>query len=300
MSKKTSREPVAGAATGYGFPDAKAYHVLSLGAGVQSSTLALMAARGEISPMPDFAVFADTYAEPKAVYDWLDWLETQLPFPVYRVAAKTTIEQDALKLTRSVRDGGKRMLVGKSLVPWYTLTANGDGKGTLLRSCTVDKKIVPLLREVRDRAGVKRGQKTPSVTQWIGISWDEIQRMKESREPWCMHRWPLIERRMTRADCKKWMRDNGYPEPPRSACVFCPFHHDSEWLRLKQDAPGEFKKAVEFERAFQDVAAKSDNLRDTPYLHASRVPLDQVEFKGENETQLAIKWGDECEGMCGL
>jgi hypothetical protein len=34
--------------------------VLSLGAGVQSTTLALMAAHGEIGPMPDCAIFADT------------------------------------------------------------------------------------------------------------------------------------------------------------------------------------------------------------------------------------------------
>ena len=57
-------------------------NVLSLGAGVQSSTLALMAAHGEIEPMPDCAIFADTGDEPKAVYEWLVWLETQLPFEV--------------------------------------------------------------------------------------------------------------------------------------------------------------------------------------------------------------------------
>ena len=50
-------------------------HVLSLGAGVQSSTLALMAAAGEVTPMPDAAIFADTQAEPAGVYRWLDWLE---------------------------------------------------------------------------------------------------------------------------------------------------------------------------------------------------------------------------------
>jgi len=33
---------------------------LSLGAGVQSTTLALMAAHGEVGPMPDCAIFADT------------------------------------------------------------------------------------------------------------------------------------------------------------------------------------------------------------------------------------------------
>lgn len=62
-------------------------HIISLGAGVQSSTMALMAAAGEITPMPDCAIFADTQAEPKSVYKWLDWLEGQLPFPVIRVVA---------------------------------------------------------------------------------------------------------------------------------------------------------------------------------------------------------------------
>lgn len=37
-------------------------HVISLGAGVQSSTMALMAANGEITPMPKCAIFADTQA----------------------------------------------------------------------------------------------------------------------------------------------------------------------------------------------------------------------------------------------
>ena len=47
--------------------------ILSLGAGVQSTCLALMAAKGEVTPMPDAAIFADTH-EPKEVYEHLDWL----------------------------------------------------------------------------------------------------------------------------------------------------------------------------------------------------------------------------------
>lgn len=46
---------------------------LSLGTGVQSTTMALMAARGALTPMPDCAIFADTGWEPEAVYDHLDW-----------------------------------------------------------------------------------------------------------------------------------------------------------------------------------------------------------------------------------
>lgn len=61
--------------------------IISLGAGVQSSTMAMMAARGMLTPMPDCAIFADTQSEPAAVYRHLDWLEKQLPFPVHRVTA---------------------------------------------------------------------------------------------------------------------------------------------------------------------------------------------------------------------
>ena len=54
-------------------------NIISLGAGVQSSVMALMAAKGEITPMPDCAIFADTGWEPKRVYEWLDWLEDERP-----------------------------------------------------------------------------------------------------------------------------------------------------------------------------------------------------------------------------
>jgi len=57
-------------------------HILSLGAGVQSSTLALLATQGLVKPMPVAAIFADVKAEPAGVYKWLDYLEKLLPFPV--------------------------------------------------------------------------------------------------------------------------------------------------------------------------------------------------------------------------
>ena len=74
---------------------------LSLGAGVQSTTLALMAAQGEISPMPDCAIFADTQSEPKAVYEHLSWLMSPnvLPFPVH-VETLGNLGIEILKATR--------------------------------------------------------------------------------------------------------------------------------------------------------------------------------------------------------
>jgi hypothetical protein len=53
-----SAVPATGAVRGAPSPPTSRLCVLSLGAGIQSTTLALMAAQGEIDPMPDCAIFA--------------------------------------------------------------------------------------------------------------------------------------------------------------------------------------------------------------------------------------------------
>ena len=66
-------------------------NIISLGAGVQSSMMALAFSRGEFEVKPggsgkiDFAIFADTQNEGDGTYKWLDYLEKQLTFPVIRV-----------------------------------------------------------------------------------------------------------------------------------------------------------------------------------------------------------------------
>ena len=106
--------------------------IISLGAGVQSSTMALMAARGEITPMPTAAVFADTQAEPASVYRWLDWLEKQLPFPVYRVT-KGSLVKNCL----SVKFSEKNKKLSFSGIPAYIKQPDGSA-GLSPRQCTRD------------------------------------------------------------------------------------------------------------------------------------------------------------------
>ncbi len=269
-------------------------HILSLGAGVQSSTLALMAAHGEVTPMPMAAIFADTQAEPPSVYKWLDWLEKQLPFPVHRVTAGDLASRE-LQVIRSGRSGN---LYRKSGIPLFTLAEDGT-KGILPRKCTRDFKIDPITRFVRKLCGVKRGAKAVAVFQWIGISTDEFQRMKPSKYPFCEHRWPLIEKRISRNACLEWMNEKGYPVPPRSACVFCPYHSNKEWKRLLDDEPLEFKRAVEFERDLQDASNRSEVDVSIPFLHSSRKPLDQVDLRNDADHG-QLNFLDECEGMCGV
>ena len=115
--------------------------VLSLGAGVQSSTMALMSAKGELTKV-DGAIFADTQAEPPSVYEWLDWLEAQLPYPVWRVT-KGNLGEDALVVRRSKKSG---KLYQKGLLPVFVKNEDGS-KGKLWRTCTMDYKISPIVRK---------------------------------------------------------------------------------------------------------------------------------------------------------
>lgn len=270
-------------------------HLLSLGAGVQSSAMALMAAVGEITPMPSAAIFADTQAEPKSVYRWLAWLKDKLPFPVYCVT-KGSLEDTALDM-KTTKDGRK---FSKTDIPFFTRHDDGSQGMIPHRSCTQDFKIAPIEKKAKEIADIKRGEKKVRVTQWIGISLDEAQRMKPARKPWIANRFPLVEMRMRRSECLAWMDRNDYPSPPRSACVFCPFHGDSEWRRLKQEEPQEFERAIQFERRLQKIKAESDNFDTTPYLHSSRRPLDEIDFSNDLDHGQQLLWGNECEGMCGL
>ena len=263
---------------------------------MQSSCLALMAAQGEIAA-PDAAIFADTQAEPASVYTWLDWLEKQLPYPVHRVT-KGDLAADQLQLRTSKKTGN---IYCKNSIPAF-VERKGDGGWLLGRRCTGDYKIDPLIKLQRHLAEIPRGCKEIRVKTWIGISTDEAHRMKPSREKWIEHTWPLIDLRMSRQDCKNWFADNGHPEPPRSACTFCPFHSNAEWKRLHDEEPDDFAAAVEFEQKLQAKLRQctgSAKLSGDAFLHSSKRPLGEIDFDTIAHPELDL-WANECEGMCGV
>jgi hypothetical protein len=264
--------------------------VLSLGAGVQSTRLALGAARGEIGPMPDCAIFADTGWEPAAVYRHLDWLETQLPFPVYRVTVGNLRDRIG-----APRPAGKFLVVD---IPAFVRGDNGKAGGQITRSCTRDYKIRPIVKKVRELVGLtgKPGPKHVIVEQWIGISTDEAVRMKPSQVDWIQHRWPLIEELESRKDCLAWMEANGYPRPGKSSCIGCPFHGDDEWQAL---TPDEFEDACRVDERLRSLPPEKFRLKGVLYLHRSCKPLREVDFAKREGRQHSM-FGNECEGMCGV
>jgi len=279
-------------------PKQTEYTFLSLGAGVQSTCLALMAARNEIPNCNvDAAIFADTGGEPDEVYEYLQYLIDVLPYPVH-IVQKGVLADEAVR--ERPRKNGKGNYI-KGIVPAFTIQADGQ-KGMIPRACTLDYKILPINKKIRELAKIKHGEKEVKVTTLLGISRDEIIRMKDSRYKWYQHRFPLIEMDITRQGCKEWIKTRGYPEPPRSACTFCPYHSNREWRRLKSKDPKGFADAVAFEKRLQEANANNlGNLTGVPYLHRDCVPLDQVDFNDDDPNQMWLFGMDnECDGICGV
>lgn len=263
--------------------------VLSLGAGVQSTTIALMVAKGELESL-DAAIFADTQWEPAAVYSHLAWLTPLLPFPVHIVSAGNIRENI---LARRNATGGHF-----ATVPWFVTNPDGS-KGMGKRQCTSDYKLTPIMHKVRDLLGVDRRARIrpDAVEQWVGISTDEASRMKPSRQRYIKVRWPLIERNMSRHNCLHWLERHGYPTPPKSACVGCPFHDQKTWQRMRDQSPAEFADAVAIDEALRQGDARG--MRGQEYMHSARIPLRlAVELKNQPEHPNLFE--NECEGMCGV
>ena len=271
--------------------------ILSLGAGVQSSTIALMAKHGVIS-MPDCGIFADTQSEPKYIYEWLDWLRSQLPFPVYTVS-KGSLINDSLVMKVSKKTG-KKCIATK--IPAYVKNPDGS-RGIFGRKCTADYKVAVIEKKIKELLGIKRFNKKNSVMceQIIGISADEQDREKPSRRSEIKNVFPLLDLRMTRQDCIEWMRNNGYPDPPKSSCTFCPFHSDEMWINLKKSE--DWGTIVNFEKELQRLAAMDDVTLGVPFLHPSLIPIDQVVFRAKDKKhklhQLNM-FRNDCTGMCGV
>ncbi len=266
--------------------------IISLGGGVQSSTLALMARDGLIRPMPDYAVFADTGWEPQAVYEHLDWLSAQLPFPVRRVAAGN-IREDILNGTNST---GQQF----STIPVYIRSRTGK-TAIARRQCTREYKLAPIELELRHLLGLGVRQpidKGIFVDLWIGISRDEIVRMKPSRQRWIEHRWPLIENQMTRQDCIAWFAER-HPDRalPRSACIGCPYHTDAEWRDMQMNDPESWADAVFVDQALR-ATERAKRFGGEMYIHSSMAPLGETALSPTPRTPPAFT--EECEGMCGV
>lgn len=251
--------------------------ILSLGAGVQSTTLALMAANDHLPgfddhiPGLDAAIFADTGWEPPAVYEQVDRLATELGrrgIPVYRVSRGN--------LRTDTADPTKRFVS----VPWFIRNPDGtEGMGR--RQCTSEYKLAPINRKVRELLGAaapdfKRVPRGRVAEQWIGFSTDEIGRCNDkTANLYTYQRYPLIELGMSRKDCVRWLEAQGWGHTVKSACIGCPLHGNAMWRDLRDNHPRQWEDAVVFDAEIRKGGAREgkEPIRGEAFLHRSRVPL---------------------------
>lgn len=264
---------------------------LSLGAGVQSTTLALLAIEVAL-PKPDIAIFADTGWEPQNVYDHLDRLGVVLAaagIDLHRVH-QGNLRTDAV-------DPDHRY----ASIPYFVRNPDGsDGMGR--RQCTSEYKLAPINRKVRELLGAKppnfrtvpRGR---VCEQWIGFSTDEISRVSDHHGVlYSRKRYPLLDLGMSRQACERFLERRGW-STTKSACIGCPFHGNRQWRDLRDNRPAEWADAIEFDHAIRKGGSRGLPLNSEAFLHRSRVPLelapiDHVTAGERAAGQMEIEFGD--------
>lgn len=246
-----------------------ALRVLSLGAGVQSTTLYLLACEGRIGPF-DVAIFADTRWEPGTVQAHLARLKAfGGRVPILDVSAGN-IRDDALDPARNF-----------VAMPLYFRTDDGT-TGMGQRQCTNQYKLVPIKRQVRDLLGYPHPTRIPAgvyVDMAIGISADEVWRASDSGRNYLHNVFPLLHLDgsasgrlgWSRKDCQRYLRSRGWTEVPKSACIGCPLHGNTQWRDLRDNHPADWADAVAFDKAIRDARPGVQQ-----FLHRSLLPLDEA------------------------
>ena len=214
---------------------------IALGCGTQSSYLKECSERGIHGvPRADFCIFADTGDEPKAVYEYLEYLKTLGCIPIHVVSAghlsADCLDESTKRSCLPVFTPGDKAIYGagsiesadNELFPVEHRQIIGhvpdfDNPSLALRKCTYDYKIAPIEKKVRELMGYKKGERVKKkVRALIGISYDELLRMKPSGKKWIDNTWPLVDAALTRQQCIDGMVSLGLKSPPSSACVYCP------------------------------------------------------------------------------
>lgn len=260
--------------------------VLSLGWGVQSWTLAAMSAVGEIEPL-DAAVHSDTRFERAATYafaeQWTPWLRERIPQVI-------TVRAGSLKrgVTRQLPKG-----TWEVQIPAFTYSIGG-GSGQIRRQCTQEWKVRPFRAWIREqRLGVLPKEQTEV---WLGISKDEYQRARDADVKYIRNVFPLLEMGMTREDCKEWLRSHDLPIPPKSSCVFCPFHSRLAFADMKREGGPDWDESVRVDAEIRDKRPPFQL-----FIHPARIPLAEAVDIPEDHgfTQTGFDPDGKCdEGVC--
>lgn len=259
--------------------------VLSLGGGVQSTVMALS--------------LTEKYYDHR--------IASQLGNPLVIMADTGSEKEETMEYIKNI----VRPALLEENIPFHIIKSE---KGNLheyyysinkiprreFRNCTMDFKIDPIVQHIK-KIGLKRKIKQ-RVRMAIGISTDEIHRMKENPITWIDNVYPLIEANFSREDCIKWFKERNLPIPVKSGCFLCPFNRKSEWIDLMKNKPELINIAVDLEN---NARLHSPNNKKIT-LYRENLPLanfiKEKSIANLEENSLLDDWnkGDECSGSCFL
>jgi 3'-phosphoadenosine 5'-phosphosulfate sulfotransferase (PAPS reductase)/FAD synthetase len=200
-------------------------HVLGISGGKDSAALAIYM-RDRVPEMEYF--FCDTGRELPETYEYLQRLETVLGKPIARLNAD--------------RDFDHWLWVYGGALP-----------SPQMRWCTKNLKIKPLEAWIGD---------DPTFS-YIGIRADENREGYISRKPNITPVFPFKDDGLVKEDILRILEETGVGLPSyyawrtRSGCFFCFFQRKYEWVKLAEEHPDLFEKAVAYEDKVNFEAAAS-------------------------------------------
>lgn len=259
--------------------------IWSCGGGTQSGAIAALIGDGTLPP-PYISFMVDTGYEKSGTWPFVDeFIRPQL--------ARAGCNLDIVS-AKNYATVGLFSTKGKVLIPGFTDV-----------NATVGKLDPFCSNEWKQRVGLRwlREKPVPPCRIWIGISVDEIRRVRLPTVGWVTNFYPLVfgkedaatpnmKTRMTRAACVDRVRLAGWKGPiPHSACKICPNMSDSEWLEMKINWPDDFSEACRVEKDMQAVDPHF-------WLHPSCQPLETVDFAAPPTTQTSMFAERGCTGGC--
>lgn len=110
------------------------------------------------------------------------------------------------------------------------------------RDCTSKFKIAPIRKWLRTEYG-----KRATFVMYIGFTWDEMHRMKDSDVQYIRNDYPFCDDRMERESNKRILNKYEF-EANKSACKGCIFNKRHEWLKLFMNDREEFNRLLRIEQ----------------------------------------------------
>jgi len=242
----------------------------SYGGGTQTVAILVLIAQGKL-PVPRLAIMADTGRERSSTWRYLE--QHALPL----------MQQLGIEFHRAGHDLATVDLyagTGDLLLPAFTTT------GKLPTFCSDKWKRLVVRRHLRQ---LGYGPTKP-IVEWLGMSLDEIHRMKQSDVQWIETRWPLVfDVPLRRVECETIIQRYGLPLPAKSACWACPHLSNDEWRDIRDHDPDDFDRAIRLDAEIR-VADKHGGV----FLHRDRVPLAHADIDTQ-QPELPLF---ECANSC--